>query len=497
MPSYITKNKHDGDPYSWIVNALDPSKLGIKIAYVKASQLNCNNVLVGKITTIELADLNKSPNFLIHISFADKKLRQEYLRHLNDIIQFPISDVNRTDKPMVTFSIPTHRMVEHIIPIFSAMNLIEAIPQNFMMYLSRFLGFNYLEEIEQAIVHELLQGCKEGPMQRPFFERACLLAKGANSPEMFAIIATFCARTFLEPYALIAAFDGLELIKNDAMIALHVSKETIDTLNFRAGIALKACNAETIMDVLKDTLFDYHLWDSKSTDTASLDTERQQLALGLLIKITDSNSKYYQDAQEALAHIFADFSESGLYSIQDKIAILGGDQVAKTLVDIAGKIKQTHLKLREKEKLLASKPESKVVNDIFTGYKIQIENLTDQLKKMEQTLQESKSENARMLATIQENEMNHAEKIQSIEKEKSHLIQKLGDVSKQLFESDEALAAQKVIMHQRESGAKVRNIPNAHSQRRKIPNLMQQVKVLMNQKLSQFNWKLIPIQAKR
>ncbi len=537
MPSYITKNKHDGDPYSWIVGSLDPAKLGTRIPYVKANQMNCNQNLVGKITSIELADLNKSPNFLIHITFADKKLRSHYLYYLNHIINFPLADSNKTDKNFVTFTIPTHRLVEHIIPIFSAMNLIEAIPQNFMMYLSRFLGFNYLEEIEQAIVHELLQGCKEGPMQRPYFERACILAKAANSPEMFAIIATFCARTFLEPYALIAAYDGLELIKNDAMIVQHVAQETIDTLNFRAGIALRACNAETIRQILKESashnskMIDSSLLSSDRIQREDInlhagilsleldideyinqngqekafegenvledarwiekiESKRLQFALGLLIKITNSDSKYYAEAQEVLSQIFADFSESQVLPIQERLPILGGDRVSSTIMNIAAKMKQTNIKLKEKEKIIASKPESKAVNDILTGYKIQIENLNERMKKMDNILTNSRIEHEKKVSKLQENEMISSERVHALEKEKLEIMKKLDEITRQLFESDEALAIHKAALDKRES--RVKPLPKVP-----LPNLFQQLKMLMNIKAIQLNWKMLPAMTKR
>lgn len=546
MPSYITKNNHDGDPYSWIVGSLDPSKLGVKIPYVKATQVNCTQQLVGKITTLELADLNKSPNFSIHISFSDKKQRTLYLHFLNDIMKFPLADMNKADKAQVSFNIPTHRTVEHIIPLFSAMNLIEAVPQNFMMYLSRFLGFNYLEAIEQAIVHELLQGCKEGPMQRPYFERACILAKAANSPEMFAIIATFCARTFLEPYALIAAFDGLELIKNDAMLVQQVSPETIDTLNFRAGIALKACDAETILGILNlyrsyleeqadkvvhaslDALgmrlredIDIHdgviklesefkpvmVYTSRENtegveavaedfNKEAVEAQRLQLSLGLLIKITDIQSKYYEEAQSVLSNIFVRFSDASSHAqAQETIAILGGEQVSKTLVDIASKMKGLNQQIKEKERIIASKPDSNSVNEIITGYKIQIENLNEKIKKTDAELKASKAENTALVSKVDSLQQGHAEKLQANEHEKSALNNKVEDLSKQLFDSDEALATHKAALFRRETQVKVKTYSATNASI--VANPLQQWMRRLNHKILNLNWKLLPVQIKR
>lgn len=248
---YIIKDTNDGNLTFWWTNTLDPSKFSNPTFFElnqNSSENHHSNNNVGIIQKIKFIGLDKN-KISIHISFDRKSSASKFVDYLENALNNHL-DHTLSDN-VLTYEIFAHTIKENLISLFSNMHLLDKISNDLIQYVCLYFGFNYLEEVEKEINSDLVLGTKNGPMDETYFKRACILAKTANSPRLFAAIATFCSRLNLEAYAFIAANDGLELNDNSGLARSETPYEIIDTLNFRAGWAVRHFTKDDVLTVQK------------------------------------------------------------------------------------------------------------------------------------------------------------------------------------------------------------------------------------------------------
>lgn len=258
MPNFSTSVKVNTAPSYWSVEAGENLNAHTKKDFI-TEHLDRNGNRYGSIYILSFANLKGCP--VISVCFLDSTreknmaLYQQYLRQFGPSVPLKV-----TNPIYYQLDIPCDSLADlsrKFIPVVRAINLINPLPLDMLVHLSKLLHLDYNKITKESILSELYESHQDDSAEYTEFneakflkhyERALLLAKASSNLEMYLVIAEDCLRHGLNIYALKAARQGLALYQTQPVIALYTKPETLNGLNFHAGKAIRQCSVEAMKE---------------------------------------------------------------------------------------------------------------------------------------------------------------------------------------------------------------------------------------------------------